>query len=91
MRKAIKRLKSAGGITVIYHIAEWGGNETAVEVHCDDDDISTKEWSISHISACGYIRAKVNGANKEKIYLVGIPIAWPSGREGGGKFRGRDI
>ena len=40
--KAIKKLKSAGEITIRFASAERDGSEMATEVHCDDGDILTK-------------------------------------------------
>ena len=42
LQKAIKKLKSDGGITIRLPIAEWSRGEMALEVHCDDGDILTK-------------------------------------------------
>ena len=36
--------------------------------------------SKAQIGICGFTREKVNECNIAKIYLVGIPIEWPSGK-----------
>ena len=41
-KKAIKKLKSVGGITIRFHISEWDESEMTIGVHCDTAGILTK-------------------------------------------------
>ena len=72
-RKAIGELKSAGEITIRWHIVERGENEMAIVAHCESWNILTKWSSISKIAICGFSRDKVNKVGKGKRYLWGPP------------------
>ena len=77
-RKSIGELKSAGEITVMFPIYEWGGSEMAIRPHCDAVDILTKGGDKAQIGICGFIREKVSKENRDKSCLRGIAVAWAS-------------
>ena len=37
-------------------IVDWGGKETAIEIHCDSGQISTKAGNRAPIGICGFMR-----------------------------------
>ena len=66
MQKAIRELKSVGGITIRFPIVEWSGNEMAIEVHGDDGNILTQGGSTEEIGICGFLIEKAHKENIDK-------------------------
>ena len=56
-------------LTIRFPIAEWGGNNMAIAVHCDAVNILTNRRSKAPIGIFGFIREKVNEGDKDERYL----------------------
>ena len=53
--------------------------EIAIGAHCDAGNILTIWGRNVPIGICDILREKINGYNKDKTSLGGIPIDWASG------------
>ena len=66
-RNEIKKIKSAGEITIGSPIAEWDEGEMAIEVHGDVGDILTKGESIPNTGPVDLYERKRMGEIKIKV------------------------